>query len=161
MASRIAGVNGPSSPATCLRSASPSLPIDFAVVSSRLATFTEAYLIAKLLCATYIVNVVVWRLSPLGATTNIEIASMALAAMGLFFISFPRYYVELMWRDYQERAGTATDGFRDLRRPRERVIVSIVDTFFISTFAFNYFSLATTDPESLFVDLVKWLGLAN
>lgn len=144
-----------------LRSASPSLPIDFAVVSSRLATFTEAYLIAKLLCATYIVNVVVWRLSPLGATTNIEIASMALAAMGLFFISFPRYYVELMWRDYQERAGTATDGFRDLRRPRERVIVSIVDTFFISTFAFNYFSLATTDPESLFVDLVKWLGLAN
>jgi hypothetical protein len=148
-----------------LRTMPASLPVEFPTVARRLATFTEAYLIAKLLCATYIVNVVVWRLSPLGATTNIELASMVLAAMGLFFISFPRYYVELMWRDYQERAGIRNEGFKDLRPARERVLVSVVDTFFISTFVFNYFSLAAADPESFLtdalVDAFKWMGIAN
>jgi hypothetical protein len=144
-----------------LRTMPASLPVNFPTVARRLATFTEAYLIAKLLCATYIVNVVVWRLSPLGATTNIELASMVLAAMGLFFISFPRYYVELMWRDYQERAGIRGDGFKDLRPARERVLVSVVDTFFISTFVFNYFSLAAADPQSFLVDFLKWVGVAN
>lgn len=144
-----------------LRTMPTGLGVDFATVATRLATFTEAYLIAKLLCATYIVNVVVWRLSPLGATTNIELASMVLAAMGLFFISFPRYYVELMWRDYQERAGIRSDGFKDLRPARERVVVSVVDTFFISTFVFNYLSLADANPQSVVVDFLKWTGVAN
>jgi len=144
-----------------LRTMPAGLSVQFPTVAKRLATFTEAYLIAKLLCATYIVNVVVWRLSPLGATTNIELASMVLAAMGLFFISFPRYYVELMWRDYQERAGVRNDGFKDLRPARERVLVSVVDTFFISTFVFNYFSLAAANPQSFVVDFLKWVGVAN
>lgn len=142
-----------------LRTLPRGTPIDFRMVATRLTTFTEAYLIAKLLCATYIVNVVVWRLSPLGATSNVHAASLALAAMGLFFISFPRYYVELMWREYQLRTGATVDSFKDLRTARERVVVSVVDTLFVSTFVFNSLSLYLPISDSRFwsfaIDLLE------
>jgi hypothetical protein len=139
--------------------------LSFEDLSRRLSVFTEAYLVAKLLCAAYIVNVVLWKISPLGKTQNVDAAFVAVASMGLFFISFPRYYIELMWRDHERKFNLNSD-LKDIRKPHQRVLANLVDTFFISAFVLKYKSVTSEEKltdaiNELLLEFLKVLGVMN
>ena len=127
---------------------------DFSILATRLGAFTEAYIVAKWLCADYILNITVWKISPLGRTANVDIAYYAVTAMGLFFISFPRYYVELMWHEMETKLD-ASAGFRDIRGPKHRVLANVVDVFFIAVFLGKYNDI--TSNKTVVNALNGWL----
>ena len=68
--------------------------VELKVLRQKLEAFTTAYLIAKLLAAAYMLNAYIWKYSPLGKTSNLILAGLALTVIGVFFISIPRLYVD-------------------------------------------------------------------
>jgi hypothetical protein len=43
-----------------------------------------------------------WRTTSLANTSNYNIAAIVISIMGLFFVSLPRYYVALVWREVND-----------------------------------------------------------
>lgn len=110
---------------------------ELSALKVRLATFTEAYILAKLLTFTYMVNFYLWKHSPLGATQNIYVAFIFLTLFGVFFVSFPRYFVELQWyrfllRSHQVQADA--DVYNDIRPFKIRAFASVLDSLMIGSF---------------------------
>lgn len=110
---------------------------EFAVLEAKLATFTEAYILAKSLTFVYMINYYMWKSSPLGATQNIYLAFIFLTLFGVLFVSLPRYFVELQWyrflvRTKQVRADE--DVYKDLRPFKIRVIATLLDNLMIGGF---------------------------
>lgn len=113
---------------------------ELTVLEAKLATFTEAYILAKSLTFVYMVNFYLWKSSPLGATQNIFLAFIFLTLFGVLFVSLPRYFVELQWyrflvRSRQVRAND--DIYKDIRPFKIRVFASILDSVLIGGFVFG------------------------
>jgi hypothetical protein len=107
------------------------------VLEAKLATFTEAYIIAKLLTFIYMVNFFIWKKSPLGATQNIYVAFIFLTLFGVLFVSLPRYFVELQWYRYMVRSKQVDadeDVYKDIRPFWIRFLASVLDSVMIGGF---------------------------
>ncbi len=108
----------------------------FEVVKAKLSTFSEVYLLAKLIIAAYVVNFGIFADSPLGNTTNLFLMQALLVAVGVFFIAIPRNEVELQWFRYKERMEyeeLELHSYDDLLDFRAARIANIIDTFFIGS----------------------------
>jgi hypothetical protein len=127
---------------------SPTAPeLTFEELKSNLSTFTSGYLLAKLLTASLMLNSITWRWEhPVGSLNMIGMG-LILSIVGVFFVSVPRYYVELEWLRYKERAlqspaATTTDGavtrVDDLRPFGTKVWVYFADGLLISGFIVNF-----------------------
>lgn len=120
-----------------LRSRRTAAGLDVGVLRAKLAAFTEVYLLAKMLTFTYMVNFFLWQDSPLGATQNIYSAYIFLTLFGVFFVSFPRYFVELQWFRLLVRSGEHSaqdDVYDDLRPFWMRAVAAVLDTVIIGGF---------------------------
>ena len=119
--------------------------IEFEKLRMQLETFTTAYLIAKLLAAIYMVNAFIWKASPLGSSSNILVAGLALTIIGVFFISIPRMYIELKW--FQLASLTTdedTEGlYKDIRPVHVRMWAHVLDVFIIGGFIGKWWELDT------------------
>lgn len=127
---------------------------DFRILRKKLDSFTEAYVIAKLLAADYIVNAFIWKASPLGQTANLRAAGLVLTAVGVFFLAVPRLYVELKWFQYRTLSAGGPDEeedyYKDLRRGKLQIWMHVLDTFFFGGFVASFWGLD--------VNLTKLLG---
>lgn len=126
--------------------------IEFKIFETKLASFTEGYLLAKGIVAALILNIWIWQKSPLGGVTpedntgtdNLILAGIFMTIIGGFLISLPRYYFELQWLRYKHRVGEIEDntkGHHDIRSDKVTFWASILDTLiiggFISAFWFD------------------------
>lgn len=118
--------------------------LDFQKLKIKLSAFTEAYILAKGLVATYILNVIIWIQSPLGENAtdkNIQVAVIVLGIIGVFMVSIPRYYVELQWYRLKNRA-TEEEAklleYEDLRPLWMNFVATVLDTLLIGGFILSY-----------------------
>jgi hypothetical protein len=77
-------------------------PIDTELLRARLTTFTQSYLAGKFAVAAYMANALAWKTTQARHSVNLIAYGAALTFFGVFFLSFPRYYVEMEW--YRLRA---------------------------------------------------------
>lgn len=119
--------------------------IEFEIIRTKLASFTEGYLLAKLIVATLILNIYIWQKSPLGGVTsedsagtdNLILAGIFMTIIGGFLISLPRYYFELQWLRYKYRIGEIKDDTKehyDIRPDKITFWASILDLIIIGGF---------------------------
>lgn len=67
-------------------------------VARQIKFLDSAYILAKLLASVYIVNIFLWKGSPLGClhqtcTLNVRLAEMFMVVVGFILVNFPRRYV--------------------------------------------------------------------
>lgn len=103
----------------------------FDVLHVQIRSFTTAYILAKGLAATYLVNYFVWAVSPLGQTDNLLVAQIALTIVGGFFVAVPRQYVEMRWYELWQQSGKSFE-FAETRPPRIKAVASFLDAAFIA-----------------------------
>ncbi|HEV7645806.1 MAG TPA: hypothetical protein VGO50_17840 [Pyrinomonadaceae bacterium] len=120
-----------------LEKAAPINDLNKEKISKKLASFTEAYILAKWLTFFYMINFYIWEASPLGRTGNLYITWFFISLIGVVFVSIPRYFVELQWHNYKFKTGQIKedfDGYDDIRPFGMRLIASILDTVMIGGF---------------------------
>jgi len=106
-------------------------------LEEKLKSFTEAYILTKLLAVVYMINFSLWKSSPLGATQNIYVAFFFLTMFGVMFVSLPRYFVELQWYRFLRRTNQVKpedDIYKDIRPFWMRVVASVLDSLIIGGF---------------------------
>lgn len=74
-----------------------ALAVAEAKIQETLDEYAYSYIIAKVLVATYAVNVVLWQMSPASLVANVDSAIVALAIIGLIFLVVPRLYLNSRW----------------------------------------------------------------
>ncbi len=112
-------------------------------VRERLTTFTRAYIVSKWLAATYMANAFTWRSERPHNSLTFILLGVVLSFFGVFFISFPRYYIELCW--FQARAAGATgpvptDEYEDIRPRWAQNTATVLDALIISGFLTTFWS---------------------
>lgn len=131
----------------------------FQELRDQLETFTTAYLLAKILAATYMFNAFVWKASPLGTSSNIVVAGLAITVVGVFFIAVPRLYVELKWFQYAvvvARSETSRDPYEDIRSPGVRLWAHVLDVVLIGGFVSKFWDL-----DAKLHGFLTWLGFVQ
>lgn len=122
---------------------SSKMDINFPILRVKLATFTEAYILAKWLTVLYMINIYLWRATPLGRTTNLIVAAFFVSLIGVIFVSIPRYFLELQWHRYNYRIGQIdkdSEIYDDLRPFNMRIVASILDSLLIGGFILSFWS---------------------
>jgi hypothetical protein len=119
--------------------------ISFDNIKGMLSTFTSAYVVLKLLAVTLVIHVYAWKMWKPQATFSFKITTTALVIFGVFFISIPRYYIELEWFKFRVRRELASKlpvnlERDDLRPFRVRVLSWIADAAVLSSFLAAYLS---------------------
>ncbi len=117
---------------------------EFPILREKLETFTTAYLLAKLLAATYMVNAFIWKDSPLGQTSNLIVAGLALTIVGVFFLAIPRLFIELKWFQYATLASPGPDdddAYRDIRPRHVKLWAHVLDVLLIGGFVTAFWEL--------------------
>jgi hypothetical protein len=117
--------------------------LNFPVLRAKLATFTEAYMLAKWLTVLYMINIYLWRATPLGRTSNLIVAAFFVSLIGVLFVSIPRYFLELQWHRYNYRTGQIDEDsemYNDLRPFPMRVVAGILDSLLIGGFILSFWS---------------------
>jgi len=77
--------------------------INFDLLKDNLSYFTIGYIIAKGLIVLYMLNVITWKWQRPEGSVNFLIMAVLLTFFGIFFVSIPRYYIELEWFKYKVR----------------------------------------------------------
>jgi len=147
-----------------IRSESGKLPCKFADLRRNLSHFTEAYIVAKALCFIYILNIFTWNYSELVVTKdNLSMARGILAVMALFFISFPRYFVEYKWQQCRQLAPTADKdkyGEESIRNAGQVTLARIFDVViwfcFLQSLLYEFIKPIWTDVLKLFDRFALW-----
>lgn len=125
-----------------LDSYEPAESVDFREIRLKLSSYTEAYLLGKALAFLYMLNLILWQASPLGKTDNLWIAGLFASLIGVVFISLPRYFVELQWYRYRERAGLLPEDdqhqYQDIRPFYAKALATVFDTLLISGFIMSF-----------------------
>ena len=120
--------------------------ITFDTIKDILSSFTSAYVVLKLLAVTLVIHVYTWQMSKPEATFSFKITTLALVIFGVFFISIPRYYIELEWfkfRVRRERASGVPESqlnreTDDIRPFQVRILSWIADGVVLSSFLAAY-----------------------
>ncbi len=107
-------------------------------IQETLDEYAYSYIVAKVLVATYAVNVVIWQLSPASRVNNVDSAIVALAIIGLIFLVIPRLYLNSRWHRVKfavlKEAGKTDDPSigEDLKPRRFRRSEVILDGIFLT-----------------------------
>jgi len=120
----------------------PNNKLEFLILRTKLSSFTEAYMLAKLLTGLYMINVFLWEKTALGKTDNLIIAASFISLIGVFFVSIPRYFLELQWHKYKYRSGEVdekSESYDDIRPFEIKLIATVLDTFLIGSFILTFF----------------------
>ncbi len=121
--------------------------LSFDDIKQSLSAFTNGYLLAKLLTAALMLNTFAWRWEHPVGSLNMSGMGLGMSVLGVFFVSVPRYYVELEWFRYKTRtlqsAKTAPNqddatSVDDLRPFSTKLWVYIVDVLLISGFITSF-----------------------
>ena len=110
----------------CLRAPMANIPASFGALRTRLSDFVSAYLVAKAMTFVLILNYITWGWLVQGHSVTKIAMGAALSLVCMFFVSFPRYYVELEWfmldvrRAYAAGEPPPTES-EDLRSPNVRM----------------------------------------
>ena len=108
-----------------------------------LSGYSDCYVLAKILVAVYIINILIWRLSPGGRSANEAVAEVALSLIGGYVVSIPPIYLEVKWYQARKRSFADTSGaYQDVRSPWQRNICDVLNIFFIGSFVTQVFSIA-------------------
>lgn len=124
----------------CLRSSMTTKPATFDELAENLTGFVRAYIVAKAMTGVLMLNYVTWNwINPPKPSFNVIGFGALLAVIGLFFVSFPRYYVELEWYTLSVRRAIAKGEpvpveSSDLRSRNVRLIAYALDILIISGF---------------------------
>lgn len=126
-----------------LKNWNPVNPLSFEQLSAKLSTFTEAYLLFKLLAAALMLNAFTFKWSRPHHSLNFWLFGAAITFFGVFFVSFPRYYIELEWLQLKFRmaqSGTPAEKPRydDLRPFHTQLIVYFIDLLIIGGFITSF-----------------------
>jgi hypothetical protein len=126
-----------------------SSQLDFESLRSALSHFTQAYIVFKLLAVTLVLNAYTWRYSRMQPSFLFHAMCAALVLFGVFFISVPRYYIELEWFRFRVRRPLAAGLPDSLERDDIRPTFSV------------RFTSAMCDGAILTGFLSSWLNLPN
>ncbi len=131
--------------ARLLASEPSSSELEFETLRSNLIYFTDSYLFAKLLAVALMLNAYTWRWEQPESSLNLLGLGLALSFFGVFFVSFPRYYLELEWLKFKVRRATYKGEPIDLRhddvRPHAtRVVAHVLDLMVVSGFVLTFFA---------------------
>jgi hypothetical protein len=126
-----------------------SSQLDFESLRSTLSQFTQAYIVFKLRAVTPVLNAYTWRHSRMQSSLLFRAMCAALVLFGVFFISVPRYYIELEWFRFRVRRALAAGLPDSLERD------DIRPTYFVR------FTSAVCDSVILAGFFSSWLNLPN
>lgn len=122
-------------------------PMELPTYTLRLNRLLVAYFFGTLLAACYSINIFIWQDSPLGTTRNIHIAAAALTALGIFFVSIPKQYIDYVWTKFAERRD-AEIGRRGLEpasvplpHPRWGTSIVVANVMWLSTWLGGYYDV--------------------
>lgn len=106
-------------------------------IQETLDEYAYAYIITKILVATYAVNIIVWQWSPAGEVANVNSAIIALAIIGLIFLVVPRLYLNSRWHrvkfEMLKASGKIEDSSigEELKPRRFRRVETLLDAVFL------------------------------
>jgi hypothetical protein len=106
-------------------------------IQETLDEYAYSYIVAKVLVATYGVNIVIWQMSPARGVANVNSAIVALAIIGLIFLVVPRLYLNSRWHRVKfavlKEAGKTDDPSigEDLKPRRFRRTETVLDAIFL------------------------------
>jgi hypothetical protein len=113
-------------------------PVSVEELRIRLSTFTQIYILTKLLAAAYMANALTWKWEHPVRSVNFNLLGVLLTAFGIYFISIPRYYIELQWYEakvkYSDLTSNVSEEYDDIRPWTVRNIAGVVDTLIIGGF---------------------------
>ena len=127
-----------------IRAWEPSRGVAFEPLQAALANFTNAYITLKLFAAALMVNLLTWKWSQPQASINFSLMRLILCTVGVFVVSFPRYYLELEWFQFKVKAAAhrgepIPSQSDDLRTWRVRAIANALDLSFGVAFVVTAF----------------------
>lgn len=111
--------------------------ISFDLLKENLSYFTIGYMIAKGLIVLYMINIITWKWQKPEGSVNFLIMAVLLTFFGIFFVSIPRYYIEIEWFKYSVRKYRATGDkstlhYENLLPYQENIVVIILDAIILS-----------------------------
>jgi hypothetical protein len=101
---------------TLIKSQPLSSKLDFESLRTTLSEFTQAYIVFKLLAVTLVLNAYTWKYARMQSSFLFNAMCAALVLFGVFFISVPRYYIELEWFRFRVRRAFAIGDSYSLER---------------------------------------------
>ena len=113
--------------------------VSFDALRESLSDFVSAYLVAKALTAVLMINAFTWKGSEQRQSFNLIALGIVLTLVGLFFVSVPRYYIEMEWYALSVRRAQAAGEpipteSADLRSRNIRLFAHLLDTLLIGGF---------------------------
>lgn len=128
----------------CFRAPSTTAPASFDALRESLSDFMNAYVVAKALTVVMMLNYFTWRWMEPRHSINVVALGILLTLVGLFFVSVPRYYIELEWYELSVRRAQAAGEpipieSGDLRSRNVRLFAHLVDSLLIGGFISSFF----------------------
>ncbi len=115
-------------------------------IQETLDEYAYAYIVAKMLVATYAVNIILWQASPAGKVGNVNSAIVALAIIGLIFLVVPRLYLNSKWHRAKlsvlkamGKTGEIGDELAPRRFRRSETWLDVLFIFLLAKTAVNQF----------------------
>jgi hypothetical protein len=121
------------------RAPTTNTPVCFDALRTSLSDFVSAYIVAKAFTAVLMLNAITWKWSQPHHSFNFITMGLVLSVVGIFFISVPRYYVEMEWyalsvRRAQAAGESVPTEAGDLRSRNVRLFAHLLDTLLIGGF---------------------------
>ena len=126
-----------------IRNQPVSSELDFESLREILSQFTQAYIVLKLLAVALVLNAYTWSLEVIHSSLNFRMMTTVIVLFGVFFISVPRYYIELEWFRFRVRRAVAVGQTYNLERDdirpfNVRLTAWICDSIILSGFLFSW-----------------------
>jgi len=118
---------------------------DFSELRASLIEYTQSYIALKLLAVVLMLNAYTWKWEKPEGSLNFVLLAGVLSVVGVFIVSFPRYYIELEWYYFRVRRAVALGEpvpchVDDLRGRWTRFAAYAVDLFFGVGFVLSIWS---------------------
>ncbi len=120
-------------------------------LAQSLNEFAWCYTLAKLIVVFYALNIILWKMSPLGSVANVDIGVVALSLVGILVIPFPRLLLEYRWHKFKYGwKGPSGPKYKDTRSHRQMILSRVSNAVF--------FTLIFYVIEDRYGTLKHWLG---